>query len=370
MVRFRIIAEAGIRRLGLIVNRRFAAPGRVAGRRLSWMVLAIAVASCTGSPTASLPEPAGPVTLLVDTDVAPDDLVAIAFLLAAPQVEIAAITVSGTGEAHCGPGVAIVLGLLERLEAPQIPVACGRERPMALDHAFPELFRHNADAAAELTLPSTTRTPANGDAVGLITDTLTALDSPIRVLTLGPLTNLADALQTDPELAADIESVYIMGGAVEVPGNVAGSPDAPTDNTTAEWNIYVDPTAAAIVLDAGLSISLVSLDGTNEIPVTPAFAQQVKEQAQGRGLRVLAELFELNPYMTDGSYYVWDATAAISAAGYHIGEYTPVRLRVDEAEGPTSGATQRVDGTPNASFLSSADATVVEALILGLLNAE
>jgi len=362
--------EARIGRLALIVNRRFAASRRVALRPARWLVVAIAMASCMASPMASLPEPAGQVTLLVDTDVAPDDLVAIAFLVAAPQVEIAAITVSGTGEAHCDPGVAIVLRLLERLEAPQIPVACGRERPLALDHAFPELFRINADNAAGLTLPATTRLPASGDAVDLITDTLTGSASPIRVLTLGPLTNLADALQTDPALAADIESVYIMGGAVEVPGNVAGSPDAPPDNTTAEWNIYVDPTAAAIVLDAGLPISLVSLDGTNHIPVTPVFAQQVEEQAQGRGLRVLADLFERNPYMTDGSYYVWDASAAISAAGYPIGEYTSVRLRVDEAEGPTSGATQLLDGTPNASYLSSADATVVEGLMLGVLNAE
>ena len=56
--------------------------------------------------------------LLIDTDVAPDDLVAIAFLLASPKVEIEAITVSGTGEAHCDAGVDVVLRLLERLDAP------------------------------------------------------------------------------------------------------------------------------------------------------------------------------------------------------------------------------------------------------------
>jgi pyrimidine-specific ribonucleoside hydrolase len=336
------------------------------------------MASCTASPaatpaaspSASLLAPAGPVTVLVDTDVAPDDLVAIAFLVAASQVEIAAITVSGTGEAHCGPGVDIVLGLLERLEAAEIPVACGREQPLALDHAFPDPFRDNADNAAGLTLPATTRKPVSGDAVDLITEALTASDSPMRVLTLGPLTNLADALQTNPGLAADIESVYVMGGAVEVPGNVAGSPDAPPENTTAEWNIYVDPTAAAVVLDAGLLVSLISLDGTNQIPVTSAFAQQVSEQATGPGLQVVAELFERNSYMTSGGYYLWDVSAAIAAAGYPVGEYTQVRIEVDETEGPTSGATQPVDGAPNARYLSSADLAVVEALMLGVLNAE
>jgi inosine-uridine nucleoside N-ribohydrolase len=364
------------------VNRRFAAFSPFTQRLMGWLLVAVAVASCTSSPTASpaasptaspsasLAEPEGPVTVLVDTDVAPDDLVAIAFLVAAPQVEIAAITVSGTGEAHCGPGVDVVLGLLERLEAPEIPVACGREQPLALDHAFPDLFRDNADNAAGLTLPATTREPANGDAVDLITEVLSASDSPIRVLTLGPLTNLADTLLTDPGLVADIESVYVMGGAVEVPGNVAGSPDAPTDNTTAEWNIYVDPAAAAAVLDAGLPVFLISLDGTNQIPVTSAFAQQVQEQATAPGLQVVAELFERNSYMTSGGYYLWDVSAAIASAGYPIGDYTPVRIDVDETDGPTSGATQPVDGTPNARYLSSVDATVVEALMLGVLNAE
>ena len=102
-----------------------------------------------GSPTSVAPTiapPAAPVataalpaarTLLVDTDVAPDDLVALAFLLRAPNVTVAAITVSGTGEARCAGGVVVVLSLLERLGAPSIPVACGRATPLAGDHAFP-----------------------------------------------------------------------------------------------------------------------------------------------------------------------------------------------------------------------------------------
>ncbi|MBA3688528.1 MAG: nucleoside hydrolase [Chloroflexi bacterium] len=353
-------------------------------RRLVAGVLAVILAGCgtgvptTGSPSASstptvppsLPEPSGSVTMLVDTDVAPDDLVAIAFLVSAPQVSIAAITVSGTGEAHCDPGVAIVLGLLERLDAPQIPVACGRELPLALDHAFPDLFRDNADHAAGLELPDTARQPTSGDAVELIHATVRGADGPLRVLTLGPLTNLAEAFQRDPSLAAELESVYVMGGAVDVPGNVAGSPDAPTDNTSAEWNMYVDPAAVAVVLDAGAPVFLVSLDGINRVPVTPAFAERVRASANGPGLRVLAELFAANPFMTSGDYYLWDTVAAITAAGYHIGQFTEAHLTVDVGEGPTSGATRRGDGEPNATFLSDAEPSTVEQLVIGVLNRE
>ncbi len=96
---------------------------------------------------------------------------AIAFLLASPNVEIEAITVSGTGEAHCDAGVDVVLRLLERLDAPAIDVACGRETPMAGDLAFPDAWRANVDGGSGLALPATTRQPFAGDAVQLIAET-------------------------------------------------------------------------------------------------------------------------------------------------------------------------------------------------------
>jgi len=354
---------------------------RARGRLI--LLFAVVVAGCGLGPTSSavpsaaapgasvsIPAPETAVTLLVDTDVAPDDLVAIALLVNAPEVDIAAITVSGTGEAHCDRGVVIVLALLERLSAPEIPVACGRERPLSLDHAFPDAFRENADNAAGLELPETSREPVGGDAVDLIEATVAGTDGPLRVLTLGPLTNLAEAFQQYPALSARLDSVYVMGGAVDVPGNVAGSPDAPADNTSAEWNVYVDPAAAAIVLEAGAPVFLVSLDGTNQVPLTTAFAQRVREAASGPGLRILVELFDRNAYMTSGDYYLWDTVAAIAAAAYAIGNFTPVRLTVDQADGPTSGALVRSDGEPNASYLSAAEAAVVEELVISILNQE
>jgi inosine-uridine nucleoside N-ribohydrolase len=324
----------------------------------------------SGSPVASAPPlPSAPaVKILIDTDVAPDDLVAISFLVAAPNVEIVAITVSGTGEVHCPRGVSIVLGLLERLHAPDIPVACGSDRPIALDHAFPALFRDNADAAAGLDLPTTERSGASGDAVALITTTAASGAGRLRILTLGPLTNLAQAIAATPSLAEGLESVYVMGGAVDVAGNVAGSPEAPANNTTAEWNIYVDPAAAAAVLDSGSPVRFVSLDGTNQVPVTQAFGGRVTTAASGAALAVLAELFAKNDYMTSGGYYLWDAVAAITAAGYPVGDFTDARLSVDTTDGPASGRTLRADGPANAAYMTRADAATIEGLIIGVMN--
>jgi pyrimidine-specific ribonucleoside hydrolase len=334
------------------------------------IVAVIAVACQARGEATPGPSAPGPARLLVDTDVAPDDLVALSFLVAAPNVEIAAITVSGTGEVHCPRGTEIVLGLLERLDAPAIPVACGGDEPTALGHTFPEAFRAGADAAGGLLLPDTERTPAGQDAVGLLTSTVEEGGGAVRILTLGPLTNLAEALAATPGLAGEMGRIVVMGGAVDVPGNVAGSPDAPADNTSAEWNIYVDPAALQSVLDAGVAVDLVSLDGTNQVPLTADFAQRVQSEATAPPLTVLADLLRMNAYMSSGGYYLWDVVAALAAAGYEMGSFTDAAIDVDVAEGPASGATRRSEGAPNARFLSDVDASVIEDIIVGVMNAD
>lgn len=344
------------------------------------LVALVALAGCTPgaatpgpSPTPSAgastvpatDPPAGSIPLLIDTDVAPDDLVAIAVLLASPSVEIRAITVSGTGEAHCDAGVDVVLRLLERLEAPAIDVTCGRETPIAGDHAFPDPWRDGADGGSALDLPSTSRAPFDGDATRLLVETAAAVDG-LRVLTLGPLTNLADALAGHPDLVGRTESVYVMGGALHVPGNVRFG--GPQENQVAEWNVYVDPTALQAVVDAGLTVRLVSLDGTNQVPVSRAFAQRVQAEATGPGALVLAELFAEHDFMTDGTYFLWDPLAALMAAGRPLGTFSPARIDVEEAEGPESGFTRPVEGTPNVEYLEVVDRAAAEDALLQVLN--
>ena len=331
-------------------------------------VLIVASACAPGAPPVPSPsdDPAARARpLLVDTDVAPDDLVAIAFLVASSAVEIEAITISGTGEAHCDAGVDIVLRLLERLGASQIDVACGRETPIDGDHAFPDAWRLAVDDGSGLALPSTSRQPFGGNAVQLITKTADRVEG-LRILTLGPMTNLADALMSQPQLVQRFESVYAMGGALFVPGNVAFG--GPPDNEVAEWNIYVDPTAAQVVIDSGLAVRLISLDGTNHVPVTVEFAKRVQEEATGPGALVLAELFAGHPFMTDGTYFLWDPLAAALAAGYPLGSFSAARVDVEETEGPEVGFTRPVDGTPNVEYLSDADRAAAEAALLEALD--
>jgi pyrimidine-specific ribonucleoside hydrolase len=309
-----------------------------------------------------------PRAMLVDTDVAADDLVALSFLVSSPQVQLVGITVSGTGEAHCPGGVDVVLRLLERLEAPDIPVACGRETPLAGSHTFPDAWRDHVDLGSGLELPATARQPSPSTAGQLIGE-LSSRHAGLTILTLGPLTNLGDALLTDPGLGTRLGPVYVMGGALHVPGNLVCC-GAPEGNSVAEWNIYVDPRAANVTVESGIMPSFVSLDGTNQVPLTRVFAEHVMASAESAAARLVAELFSANAHMTDGSFYLWDSLAAQLAAGYPVGSFDPACIVVEEAEGPESGFTRPACETANIRYLATVDPSAAEATLLGVLNGD
>jgi pyrimidine-specific ribonucleoside hydrolase len=84
-----------------------------------------------------------------------DDWLAIMYLLQHSGVEVRAITVTGTGEAHCDPGTQNALNLLALAGNPDVPVACGREAPLTGDHTFPQSWRDSVDAMAGLRSPPT-----------------------------------------------------------------------------------------------------------------------------------------------------------------------------------------------------------------------
>jgi purine nucleosidase len=87
----------------------------------------------------------------------------------------------------------------------------------------------------------------------------------ITLIAIGPLTNLALALQKDPEAMRQFDDIVVMGGAVRTRGNITPH---------AEFNFYVDPLAAKIVLDSGLPVTLVPLDATRQVSLTPQLMEE------------------------------------------------------------------------------------------------
>jgi inosine-uridine nucleoside N-ribohydrolase len=248
---------------------------------------------------------AGSLRVIVDTDLAGDDLVALAYLAADPRVDLAGVSVSGTGEVRCPRGAAVAGGVLEALGSGDVPVACGPSEPLSGDRAFPTDWRDAADDAWGLTLPSTLVSEAGGDAVAFLIDQVESSSDPVTLLALGPLTNVAHAMTERPDLIANIERVVVMGGAVDVPGNVSlVDGDQPLN---AEWNFYVDPSAAATVMSSGAPLTLVSLDATNKVPVTDTALSLLVANDATAATAMVRQLFESYP-----PPYLWDPLAAIA----------------------------------------------------------
>ena len=315
------------------------------------------------APTAS----PNPFPIIIDTDMAVDDWMAILYLLNRTDVAVQAITVTGAGEAHCGPGVENALRLVHLAGKSNIPVACGRETPLEGDHTFPEEWRTHVDSFAGQDPPAAENPNTSQDAVALLQSILTASTEPVTILTLGPITNIASLLRTDPEISGRVEMVYVMGGAVNVPGNLDFFIDG---NEAAEWNIYVDPMAAQEMLASGIPVTLIPLDATNQVPLTLDFYDRLEvDHPEAEAAFVYDVLTSSMGMIQSDSYYFWDPLAAGILADESIATIKEMEICIDTTEGPTSGATQVKAGCPTVRVAIDADQGIFEYNFIEALNA-
>lgn len=191
--------------------------------------------------------------IVIDTDPGIDDALALFFALAAPDVQLEAVT-TVSGNVSVDKTTRNALALLDLAGRGDVPVARGADRPL-LRPAVYAAHVHGENGVGDVDLPQPQREPATLHAVEMIIQTILGAPGEITLVTLGPLTNLALAVRREPRIAEAVREVVIMGGALRVPGNV---------RPTAEFNIYADPHAAQIVLSAGWPIRLVSLDATQQ----------------------------------------------------------------------------------------------------------
>ncbi len=183
-------------------------------------------------------------TLLIDTDGGSDDVVALIMALRSSEVRVSAITVVA-GNVPVEQATLNVLRAVELCEA-QAPVCAGAERPLLRELATAQWF-HGRDGLGDHGYAPASRRADSQHAVDAIIQTV--LSNPgIEVVTLGPLTNLALAMNREPKIINAIGRCVVMGGAPCCEGNVTPA---------AEFNIWVDPEAAKIVFRAGLPLEMV-----------------------------------------------------------------------------------------------------------------
>jgi pyrimidine-specific ribonucleoside hydrolase len=324
-------------------HRKIAAvkdPERKAGMKIlrsrAGVIVALAIfgallpglAGCGG--TRALPGAKTP--MIVDTDMSSDDIMALTYLLERSDVTVRAITVEGTGVADGKAGARNVLRLINALGIRRaIPVAFGRSRPLAGTASFPRPWRAAADQMYGLKIPQWSGAPAAATAVGLLERTLNRSSRPVSLVTLGPLTDVALALRASTRIAGKIAGIYAMAGAVGVPGN------EPTYHR-AEWNAYIDPKAAGIVLRSGVPITVVPLDASNYVPITTFFTAAVRAHQDTIAMRLLATLLN-DPVYTHSPVYFWDPLTAVAATDGRVLRQRPALLIVTQAPGPGYGET-------------------------------
>jgi purine nucleosidase len=185
-----------------------------------------------------------PRTFLIDTDTASDDAVALIMALRAPDVCVAAIT-TVAGNVPVQQSTRNALYTVE-LCGTHVPVYAGADKPLLRSYENATWF-HGRDGLGDHHYPSARQTVATTPAADAIIEAIEA-NRGIVIVTLGPLTNLALALAKRPEITARVSRCVVMGGAPCCEGNVTPA---------AEYNIWVDPEAARIVINSGLPIELV-----------------------------------------------------------------------------------------------------------------
>jgi inosine-uridine nucleoside N-ribohydrolase len=304
---------------------------------------------------------------LFDGDMAHEDYIALLFLLQHPAADVQSVTIAGTGEVHCEPGIRYISGVLAVAGQGNIPVAYGRETPLSGDHEFPSEWRARADEFYEVQLPSGGELDA-GQAADLIAETLRSSEQTSIIVAVGPLTNIAEALQTYPDIVQHISRIYIMGGAVYVDGNV-GLSGVGIDNAYAEWNIYIDPDAANVVLKSGVPITLVPLDATQDVPITTGFLNRFNRQREMPEADLVYELLNANRDLIEfGGLQFWDTLTAAISLYPNVASYEDINLTVVGDEGPELGRTKSAADGPLVQVATSAERRTFEAFLLYILN--
>lgn len=317
-----------------------------------------------------MPDAADVRPVLIDTDPGVDDALALMLALRSPELRVELIT-TVAGNVPIEAATANARRILGLLHPPTLPVlAQGAARPLRRPlHTATSV--HGLDGLGGLTTlrrpDGTLRYPlpdkplVRRQAVQHLLDLVRRHGPALTIIALGPLTNIARAIQQAPEVMRQVGRLIIMGGAVRVPGNVSA---------TAEFNIYVDPHAAASVLTSGLPITLIPLDVTRQVRLTDAF---LRATIHGAGTVLAQATRQMTRHLLHGPQQgmaMHDPLAVAVAIDASLVRTTSLPLAVETQGQQTLGmtvadwrdATRRAASMPQVDVALEVDATRVLTL--------
>lgn len=291
-----------------------------------------------------------PIPVILDCDPGTDDALAIMLALASPELDVLAITVAGgnVGLDHTLRN-ALALTALTGVGA---PVHAGADRPL-LGAFASETRVHGEDGLGGIRLPDG-GPPAPGVAADVIRGILRQAAQPVTLVGIGPATNLALALTTEPAVTQRVDRIVLMSGAWGE-GNVTPA---------AEFNAWSDPEALAILLASGRPVVFATLELTAQALVTPAVIAKWRTLGAGRCLKAACDIQATVPPsrrlggagapLHDPCVIAWLIQPDMFTA-------RPCSARIDLGPGPGRGRTlidrwNRTGDPLNASVLETLDA--------------
>lgn len=269
--------------------------------------------------------------IIIDTDPGIDDALAIIFAAHHPDIELLGLTCV-FGNVPVTLATENALRLVELLEQ-DIPVCSGAARPLQITpHDHPD-FVHGKNGFGEVDSPAPKRQAHSSSAAEFIVEQVRAAPGEVWLVPIGPLSNIALALEMAPDIADKAAGVILMGGAALEPGNVT---------PVAEANIWNDPHAAEAVFAANWPVTMVGLDATHKTTLDQSFFDQVAAGAprQGGFLNEIHQ-FYLDFYATrfnERTCAAHDALAVLTVVAEELLSFETGAIAVS-CEGISSGQT-------------------------------
>jgi inosine-uridine nucleoside N-ribohydrolase len=308
--------------------------------------------------------------VILDMDPGVDDALAILLALRSPELEVKAITiVSGNIKLDlCVKNALRVLDILEINNNAPI-VAAGAERPLKKDSlnvpsihgcdGLGELHRfHEADGSQRY--PDSAREPSTPTAVDVILDLVDKFADNLTVIATGPLTNIAQAIMKDSKTMRKVGGIIVMGGAFKTAGNIT---------PVAEFNAYVDPDAAQVVLDSGIHpLIFVGLDVTHKARL---YRHYLHERVRANKTKISQFVQDCTEFYMDfhkkndgfDGCYLHDPLAVGVAIWASLVEMEELHVQMETCARITTGMTiadfrqrRSLSNKPNASVCMDVDA--------------
>jgi purine nucleosidase len=233
--------------------------------------------------------------IIIDTDPGQDDAVAILLALASPEIDILGIT-AVAGNVPLALTEKNTRKICELAGRSDVPVYAGADKPLRRKLVTAE-YVHGKTGLDGPDLPEPVMPLQEQHGVDFLIETLMREPSgTVTLCPLGPLTNIALAMQREPRIVARIGEIVLMGGGAFEGGNVTPA---------AEFNIYVDPEAAQIVFGAGVKLTMIPLDCTHQALTTRVRVERFRAMGTPVGIAVAQlldffERFDEQKYGTDG----------------------------------------------------------------------